>query len=260
MQKRHTDKKQYFEEQVYTTEKYVIPFLERTLPIKKGMRILEIGCGEAGNLKPFLDKGCVCFGLDINEYRIEIGKEFYAQHPNKELLHLQVQNIYDKTDTETYDVIFLRDVIEHIPEQEKFMKFLRNFMHDKTVVFFAFPPWQNPFGGHQQTCKSKALSYFPFLHLLPKKVYHFLLKSFGESEAKITDLLEIKETGISIERFERCLKEADLKILEKELYFINPNYKVKFGLKPRKTARIFRSIPYFKNVVTTCLYCTVERK
>ncbi len=258
MQKRHTDKKQYFEEQAYTTEKYVIPFMERVISVSKGMRVLEIGCGEAGNLKPFLDRECVCFGLDLSQGRIELGKQFYAEHPHKDLLRLKVQNIYDEKDFEKYDVIFLRDVIEHLHNQELFMKFLHHFMHENTVVFFAFPPWHNPFGGHQQICKNKILSNFPFLHLLPKKIYAFVLKMFGEEKGKIDDLIEIKETGLSIERFEKYLQQAGLKIRQKEFYFINPNYEIKFGLKPRKTAKIFRSIPYVRDFVTTCMYCMVS--
>ncbi len=259
MQKRHTDKKQYFEEQVYTTEKYVIPCIEQTISVSKGMRVLEIGCGEAGNLKPFLDRECVCYGVDLSEKKIELGKQFYAKHSNKELLHLKVQNIYDEKNIEKYDIIFLRDVIEHIHSQESFMKFLHHFMHDNTIVFFAFPPWQNPFGGHQQVCKSKVLSNLPFFHLLPKKAYAFVMRMFGEEKGKIDELIEIKETGLSIECFEKYLQQADFKIRQKEFYFINPNYEVKFGLKPRKTAKIFSSIPYLRDFVTTCIYCTVSR-
>lgn len=259
MQKRHTDKRQYFEEQVYTTEKYVIPFIERIIPVSKGMRVLEIGCGEAGNLKPFLDRECVCFGIDINETKIELGKQFYAGHPHKELLYLKTGNIYDEKNIEKYDIIFLRDVIEHIHHQESFLKFLHYFMHSNTMVFFAFPPWQNPFGGHQQICRSKLLSNLPFFHLLPKKAYIFVLKIFGEQKERIDELIEIKETGLSIECFDKYLRQADLRIRQKEFYFINPNYEVKFGLKPRKTAKIFRSIPYVRDFVTTCIYTVVSK-
>ena len=57
MQERHTNRIQYFEEQVYTTEKYVIPFINKIKPMSADMQILEIGCGEAGNLLPFLQRG-----------------------------------------------------------------------------------------------------------------------------------------------------------------------------------------------------------
>ena len=46
----HTDKKRYFQIQLENAEEYVIPFIEKTFVIKKGARVLEIGCGEGGVL------------------------------------------------------------------------------------------------------------------------------------------------------------------------------------------------------------------
>ena len=55
MQERHSDSLRYFNEQALTTQKYVIPYLESLKKIDSSLSVLEIGCGEAGNLKPFLD-------------------------------------------------------------------------------------------------------------------------------------------------------------------------------------------------------------
>lgn len=199
MQKRHSDKERYFKEQGYTTEKYVIPFLEKVVNINSNTKVLEIGCGEAGNLKPFLDRGCKCVGIDLNGGKIEKGKEFFASHPNFSNLELIVKDIYDMTDFSVkYDIVMLRDVIEHIHNQDVFIRFMQNFMHKKSVVFFAFPPWQNPFGGHQQLCRSKIVSNLPYFHLLSVSLYKLILKVFAESEATIHELLEIKETGIRL--------------------------------------------------------------
>ncbi|MFM2292552.1 MAG: hypothetical protein RIS29_2365 [Bacteroidota bacterium] len=260
MQKRHTDKQRYFNEQIFTTEKYVIPFLDDVCKVTPATSVLEIGCGEAGNLKPFLDLGCRCVGIDLNGGKIEKGKEFYASHPHADKLDLIVKNIYDMTEFEKFDIIMMRDVIEHIHEQEVFIGFMQNFMHEKSVVFFAFPPWQNPFGGHQQLCKSKVLSNLPYFHLLPASLYKLTMKMFGESDATINGLLEIKETGISTERFERCVKGANLKVKKVEQYFINPNYEIKFGLKPRKVYGFIEKLPWLRNFFITCGYYVVEAK
>lgn len=259
MQERHSNKQQYFEEQALTTKKFVIPYLSDLLKITPETEVLEIGCAEAGNLKPFLDLGCQCTGIDISCGRIDLASKFYENHPKKNNLTLICEDIY-KVDPEgkKYDLIIMRDVIEHIPNQEKFMGFAKKFLNDEGKFFLAFPPWQNPFGGHQQITHSKMLSKLPYFHLLPTGVYSFILKSFGEKEKRIRDLLEIKTTGISIERFERILKKENYKIHKRTFYFINPNYETKFKLKPRQQSKIIAAIPMLRNFLTTAMYYVVS--
>ena len=194
MQKRHRNRLQYFNEQEYTTKKYVIPYIEECKKLESSNTVLEIGCGEGGNLKPFLDFGCRVVGIDLSEVKINSGKELFNNHQNKHKIELICDDIYKRPDLGKFDIVFLRDVIEHIPDQERFMNYLKNFLHPSSIVFFGFPPWQNPFGGHQQICHSKFLSTLPYFHLLPGKLYKYVLKKIGESEGTINELLEIKDT------------------------------------------------------------------
>lgn len=260
MQKRHKNKKQYFREQAKTTEKFVIPYISELIKIDSKTNVLEIGCGEAGNLKPFLDLNCKATGIDISCGRIELAKEFFKNHKNRENLELICEDIYNvKTLDKKFDIIIMRDVIEHIPNQEKFMDFVKKFLKKDGKFFLAFPPWQNPFGGHQQVCQSKILSQMPYFHLLPNIIYTYILKSFGETEACVNQLLFIKDTGISIERFERILKMKNYFIIKRTFYFINPNYETKFGLKPRKQSRLISSIPWLRNFFTTASYYLISK-
>lgn len=252
MQKRHKDKQRYFNEQVYTTEKYVIPFIQQVKPVEASLKVFEIGCGEGGNLKPFVERGCTCVGVDLSLAKIEKGNAFYAGDSNVELI---CRDIYDMPEyAGKFDILIIRDVIEHIHDQDKFLGFIKQFLHEDAVIFVAFPPWQNPFGGHQQMCRSNFLSMLPFFHLLPKGLYKGMLRVFGEDDATIADLLEIKETGISLERFEKLCAKNNYEIKSRASYFINPNYEVKFGLKPRKTYNLLNYIPYLKNFYNTCGY------
>lgn len=259
MQKRHKNKSQYFDEQALTTQKFVVPFIADFANVNSETTILEIGCGEAGNLKPFLDLGCKCTGIDISCARIELAGKFYENHFNRQNLTLICEDIYNVNPDKKYDVIIMRDVIEHIPNQEKFMGFVKGFLKNDGKFFLAFPPWQNPFGGHQQVCKSKFLSVLPWFHLLPATIYTFVLKAFGESEATIKGLLEIKETGISIERFERILKHENYKTEKRIFYLINPNYETKFGIKPRIQFKPVSSIPGLRNFFTTAMYYLISK-
>ncbi|MEI6752258.1 MAG: class I SAM-dependent methyltransferase [Paludibacter sp.] len=254
MQKRHTDPLRYLNEQIVSTHKHIVPFIQDLKPIVAGMQVLEIGCGEGGNLKPFLDLGCICIGVDFSIPKIEKGKAYYSTQKNSSNIQLISEDIYKIKEFQAkFDLIIVRDVIEHIHNQDKFLGLMKSLMATNGVAFFAFPPWQNPFGGHQQICENKLMSALPYYHLLPVALYSGMLKLFGESDAKISSLLEIKETGISLERFEKLVAKNGYRQLKRTLYFINPNYEIKFGLKPRVLFGVL-AIPYFRNFITTCGY------
>jgi 2-polyprenyl-3-methyl-5-hydroxy-6-metoxy-1,4-benzoquinol methylase len=261
MQKRHSDPLQYINEQIFSTQKYIVPFIQQVKPILESTQVLEIGCGEAGNLKPFLDLGCICTGVDFSTPKIEKGKAFYANHTFAKNIKLISEDIYKTNEFHAqFDIIIVRDVIEHIHDQDKFLGMLKDLMAPNGVAFFAFPPWQNPFGGHQQICENKILSALPYYHLLPMPLYKGFLKMFGENTGKISSLVEIKETGISLERFEKLAAKNGYVQLRKTLYLINPNYEIKFGMKPRKLAPFFAKIPYLRNFFTTCGYYVITKK
>jgi SAM-dependent methyltransferase len=260
MQVRHKDRKIYFKEQIYTTTKYVIPFVEKHMAVDSSKRILEIGCGEGGNLEPFLDLGCEVMGIDLNKGKIEKGRAYFDAHPKKDKITFILRDIY-KIKTEEvgqFDLIIMRDVIEHIHDQEKFMGDVKRFLSPTGKIFFGFPPWYMPFGGHQQICRSKIASKLPYFHLLPRPLYKGLLKLLGENERTIDNLLEVKETGISIDRFDRIVKRKNYVVDEKAEFLINPNYEVKFNLTPRKQFGLISAIPFFKNFFTTCCYCLIS--
>lgn len=257
MQQRHLDRQQYFNEQAYTTQKYVIPFIEQQHPVTPDVVVLEIGCGEGGNMKPFLDLGCRVTGIDLSVPQIERAKEFYAAHPQQDKLTLIAEDIYRiESLPQPFDIIIMRDVIEHIPDQERFMSFVKKFLKPTGVLFIGFPPWQNPFGGHQQIVRHRFISRTPWIHLLPRGAYAALLRSGGIDPG---ELLDIKSTGISLERLERFIKQADYHIRAKSLYVINPNYEAKFKLSPRKLWKVFQ-IPYIRNFYTTCGYYLISKK
>lgn len=259
----HQDKQVYFSYQEENANKYVIPFIEQSYKITSSTKVLEVGCGEGGVLQAFLKKGCYGMGIELSLERVELANEFLAPYIEKGQAKVIGKNVYDidsENDLdEKFDLIILKDVIEHIPNQEKIIHYFRSFLKPKGKIFFGFPPWQMPFGGHQQICASKVLSKLPYFHLLPVPIYKFILQNSNVEEGHVTELLEIKETGISLERFERICKQTGYKVLEQTLYFINPIYEYKFGLKPRKKIPILGDIPWVRNFVTTAGFYLIEK-
>ncbi|WP_298741968.1 class I SAM-dependent methyltransferase [uncultured Chitinophaga sp.] len=258
----HKDANIRYQQQVDNSRTYVIPFIEQAMPVTTGLRVMEIGCGEGGVLTPFLEKGCACVGVDLDPVRIVLANEFLSTYVNSGQLRLITKNIYDVDFLgefrNAFDLIILKDAIEHIPDQSKIIGYLKNLLTPRGQVYFGFPPWYMPHGGHQQICSSKMLSMMPYIHLLPKPLYRSLLKAGGEHDSTIQELMEIKDTGISIERFERIVRQQGFSVTLKQHYLINPIYKYKFGLQPRRQWAPVTYIPFFRNFVTTCVYYLVK--
>lgn len=258
--KQHKDDKVRYDQQVDNSRAYVMPFIEETKPIKEGMHVLEIGCGEGGVLTPFLEKGCHCIGVDLDAIRIDLANKFLEKYVEEGKAEFLYKNVYDDDFVKKYsgffDLIILKDTIEHVPDQEKFIPHIKHFLKPDGQIFFGFPPWYMPFGGHQQVAMKK-IAMLPYYHILPRPVYKGILKAIGESEHKITELMEIYDTRISIERFERIIKRSRLKVVHKQHYLLNPIYKYKFGWKPIKQSPVVSAVPFVRNFFTTCVYYTV---
>ncbi|MCL2597126.1 MAG: class I SAM-dependent methyltransferase [Paludibacter sp.] len=269
MQHRHLDRQQYFDEQRLGTEKFILPYIgsqqttnnkQQTIYLlKRGTRVLEIGCGEGGNLLPFLELGCECCGVELSDTSFKRSQIFYDKLPYEKHLHLYNDDIYNLTCQDlggTFDIVFLRDVLEHIPKQEIFMQYVKQFLASDGVLFIAFPPWRMPLGGHQQVCRNKFLCKLPYFHILPKNIYEKILKIGGEDPK---GLLQIKETGISINRFKKIIRKENYEVIKKTHWFINPNYQVKFGLTPRKLPKVFQ-ITWLQDFYTTAVYYLLKIK
>lgn len=250
----HADRKKYFDIQVLNAEKYVLPFMEEKFPVKPGMRVLEIGCGEGGVLKAFINKGCEGVGVELDTSRIDDALKFLPDDVAVGRIKFVAKDIYQvdvqKDFNGLFDIILLKDVIEHIHDQAKLIGWMKNFLKPGGIVFFGFPPWYMPFGGHQQICRSK-LSRLPWIHLLPRGMYRWILKKKKEP---VDDLMEIRDTGISIERFERICKKEGYRFVHHRHYLLNPIYEWKFGWKPRRQGSVIKAIPFFRNFFTTCVY------
>jgi SAM-dependent methyltransferase len=254
----HADRKRYFDIQVMNAEKYVIPFIEEKFPVRPGMRVLEIGCGEGGVLKAFINRGCMGVGVELDTPRIADALTFLPEDVAAGKIRFVAKDIYlvdiEKDFNGKFDIIVLKDVIEHIHDQPKLIGWMKNFLHPGGIVFFGFPPWYMPFGGHQQMCRSK-VSKLPYIHLLPRGIYKWILKKKKEP---VDALMEIRDTGISIERFEKICKNEGYSFLHKRHYLLNPIYEWKFGWKPRKQAGLIKAIPFFRNFLTTCVYYIIQ--
>ncbi len=258
----HFDRRLYFEHQLLNTSRYVIPFILSHQVLKPDSQVLEVGCGEGGVLKAFIAFGCHGVGVELDGARVESFCHFMSDALSAGKAEIHHKDIYELIGEQSFknrfDLIVFKDVIEHIHDQTQLLKAIRGLLKPDGAIFLGFPPWQMPFGGHQQICQNKYLSRLPYIHLLPKGLYKRILIWFGESPSTVEALLEVRETGISIEDFEKITLQSGYRILKKELYLFNPIYELKFGIKPKVQFRVISSIPVLRNFLTTCVYYLIK--
>ena len=183
MQERHINRDRYFEEQAQTTRKYYIPYIKQIvgdLPEK----VLEVGCGEGGNLLPFAESGCEIVGVDIASLRIEQARTFFARRNQRGTFI--ASDIFRLKDQEKhFPLILVHDVIEHINDKSQFLSGMKRYLSAGGMIFIAFPAWQMPFGGHQQIARGRVVSHLPFIHLLPRTVSHWIRDRGGDEVVRI---------------------------------------------------------------------------
>lgn len=257
MQQRHHDRFQYFRELSNTSRNFYVSYVSQFINITDDTRVLEIGCGEGGNLLPFACLHCAVTGIDIHRGRIEQAISFFQQFGEKGTFVCHDFMTYPKptTDAERFDLILVHDVVEHIPPSDKYHFFMHihGFLRSGGIVFFGFPAWHNPFGGHQQLSVGLA-SKLPFIHLLPNPLYRCLLRVSGAAPDRIEELLGIKQARMTVERFEQLADSAEYTVADRTLWLINPHYEQKFSLKARKLWLLLAKLPYLRNYFTTSAF------
>jgi hypothetical protein len=70
----------------------------------------------------------------------------------------------------------------------------------------------------------------------------------------IEELLAIKQARMTIELFERLARQAGYTVIDRQLWFINPHYRQKFHLTPRKLWPLLGRVPYIRNYFTTSAF------
>ena len=254
MQERHIDRSRYFEELAQTSKKYYIPYLKDFFPeisnSQHKLSVLEIGCGEGGTLVPFAEIGHEVVGVDLAENKIKNAR-LYFEEKGLEGQFISSDIFEIESFEGKFDIILIHDVIEHIHDKVEFLKKSKKFLAKNGIIFIGFPVWRMPFGGHQQISSNKIISHIPYLHLLPKGLYRYIISHSGDKQRVINDLLDIKETGINMGKFKKLIIQSGYKTLASQAWLINPHYEIKFHLKPLKLHPILSSIPCISNFITT---------
>src|SRR5262245_37589675 len=121
MFKFHQDRYRYFDMQFKNSRDSIIPFVETHFSLPPGAKILEIGCGEGGVLKSFVEKGHTGVGVEIDRGRIALGESWMEKEMkdgNIRFIANDIFDIFSGQSRELFHLIILKDVIEHIADKE----------------------------------------------------------------------------------------------------------------------------------------------
>lgn len=241
--------KYYWGYQYNLANSFIVDYLKANKSFAPGMSVCEIGCAEGGVLAAFVEQGAVsALGTDIAVARLEIGKNI-----NREIgieFELSSHNILsddiDPTLIGKYDLILLRDVIEHLSKPLDALKAIYRLLKPGGRLYVTFPPYYSAFGGHQHTLAS-AIGKVPFLHWLPKTIFYNIIKNGRQVD--VVEVMDLKDIRLTPSKFLNFAKEAKFKTIKQDYYFIRPVYKMKFGI-PALSSNLFRFIPLVKEVLS----------
>jgi len=218
----------HFYEQKRFTGNYLIPYFMKYVPDFHNKKILEVGCAEGGLIEALQENGIYAVGIELSPERAAIAKE------KNQKLNVLVGDITDPNLAnqlnETFDMIIMREVIEHVPDKKAAFDNLVRLVNPEGFIFISFPPKYSPFAGHQQIGKS-FMKAIPYLHLFPGGLLKMIAKSLGEEDSYIDEIKHHFHTGCSINEFERQCETHDFVKVKEEFFFFRPIYALRFGLR-----------------------------
>lgn len=232
--------------------KGLIPLLRRQGFDPSGKSVLDVGCGYGGVLAGLAESFPLksALGIDLDALMIRQGSEKCPEG-----VRLQVRDFFGMhpVDPEAfdpgshgpdlvrraasasggYDLILMRDVLEHIPDAEGALRKAASLLSPRGVIFASFAPFYSPFGGHQHN-GSGLFSNVPWLQLLPEPLFRAALRLKGNSyksgQSLSEDMESVLRTRLTIGRFRRMIPGAGLRLGYFARYLSRPDYRIKFGL------------------------------
>ena len=126
-----------YDEKVRPYTKYPLQlckYLSHRFKMKRGDKLLDIGCGRGDFLKGFKDLGLDVCGLDYEKSHSQILKDIEIKCSNIEsdLFHF---------DDNVFDVIFSKSVIEHLFNPENFMRECYRILKPEGRIIIMTPDW-----------------------------------------------------------------------------------------------------------------------
>ena len=135
-------------------------YLFQIFNLKKGMKMLEPGCGRGEFLKNFKNLGLDVVGLDISEESLNYGNDFEVKICNVEKEKLPF-------DDNTFDVVYSKSFIEHLYYPEKYLEEAYRVLKPGGILITLVPDWESNFRTYFDDFTHRS----PFTYISLKDVY-----------------------------------------------------------------------------------------
>ncbi|NQW30746.1 MAG: class I SAM-dependent methyltransferase [Ignavibacteria bacterium] len=207
----------------------LIPWLRELDCLPDHAQVCEIGCAEGGVLAAFVNNGSAyALGTDIQGALLEQISTPVMQRLELPMTFTQHDVIYEDIPEDwshRFDVVLLRDVIEHLDDVQIALKNIKRLLKPSGVVLITFPPYSSAFGGHQQLLGTTAGS-FPFVHLLPKTLFFKIIE--GGDPVNQEEVKRLHALRCSAAKVIKGAQLAGLKLKSERYFGLRPVFKWKY--------------------------------
>ena len=249
-----TWKEYYYEYQRTLASSYYIPFLLNNRIELNGKNILEIGCGNGGFIGAFGEHSDNCVGFDLKNLDWKDSNVKYHK------LDVFDESLTDKIESK-FDIIILRDVIEHLDNQRTKQLFhqISLLSNPDTVVLITFPPFYSPFGLHQQVLLNTLLRFVPYLSLIPRDLIKVLVDGESNNKENVDELLSLYDSKKTISMFYKLINSNGYSVLDEKFFHIRPSHQIRYGLKTIES-RLLWHIPIIRELLITGTVFLINKK
>jgi len=138
--------------------------INELIPTEKG-RLLEIGCGPGHDLVDFSEQGWEVVGVEPNKSAVEMGRRKY----DLTIHHGTLDEIADRLEKSSFDVVLLNHVFEHIPNPRETIRYINEVIAPTGLVIIEVPNFDSVL--------RRVLGEFWGDCDVPRHVYHYTPQS-----------------------------------------------------------------------------------
>lgn len=249
----------YFDYQYSVARDVVIPWLDPHVSLA-GLAVGDFGCHEGGVLQALREVARIGSGIGFDVDEDSIRRSSFEPNSRFRLLPRDILEV----DAARYkfDLILLRDVIEHTRNPVAILEKARTCLTHGGRIFVSFPPYYSPFGGHQHEA-GNGVRFVPFIHYLPDVLFYALSRfrdtPYMSAEGTLADIRSVRRARLTLSKAERAFDRAGLHIETQELFLFRPEFQVRYGLSSWSVPLVHR-VPMVREITTLGAYYLLRRR